>query len=421
MALFVCLRELAEEHGFFLTALHVNHGIRGEEAERDQRFVENLTMRWQVPLIVRKADVPAYAKHEKIGLELAARQMRQQFFAELHAAGTVDAVATAHHMEDNAESLLLHMARGSGLEGLAGIQPQAGFFIRPFLGLHRGQIREYLRQRGQQWVEDSTNEDVNYSRNYVRHELLPRFGRMNPQAVEALNRLAAAAGSSLDFLKQAAARVVGAVQFQEGEAQIDLAALTEVHEAVASQALRLILAQLGRMQDVQQAHIEALLRLCRSGRTGALLHLGSGWQAQLSYGRLRLWREAAVQPEPFEQKLNLYGVTELPVGRMTAAPAGKRGAGSGWSEYLDEDRIPLNAVLRTRRPGDTFRPLHGMGSKKLKDYFMDLKLPRPERDCVPLLAEGPRILWVIGHRLSQDVAVGEQTKRIVHLTYERTT
>ncbi|MBD5559856.1 MAG: tRNA lysidine(34) synthetase TilS [Clostridia bacterium] len=418
VALFVCLQALAAEHDFRLRAVHVEHGIRGRESERDAAFVSDLCRRRGVQLEMVHADVPAVAAKEKLGTELAAREVRRRFYAELVGSGWADAVATAHHMEDNAESLLLHMARGSGIDGLAGMQPRSGFLIRPFLCVQRGEIRNYLQQEGECWVEDSTNADDTYRRNFVRHEILPRLEQINPKAVTAFCRLAETAAADLDFLQQETAKAARAVTLynSKGRAELDLAALKGLHEALASRVLRLVLAQLGRTQDVEQNHIAGLLALVSAARTGSHLDLGSGLTAEICYGRLLLCTELKKPRTGFECALVRTGETAFPGGVLRCEPAAERGQGNGWSEFLDGSKLPAGTVIRTRRAGDTFYPLHSPGAKKLKDYFIDIKLPRAERDRVPLLADGRRILWVIGHRLSQDVAVSRQTQQILHLT-----
>lgn len=423
MALFVCLCKLAGLYDFDVIALHVNHGIRGVESDRDEAFVRDLCGRENVPLVLHSANVPDLARRTHTGLELTARRVRQQFFEQLHEEGIVDAVATAHHLDDNAETLLLHVVRGAGLEGLVGIRPRREFLIRPFLCLRRQEIREYLRQLGRGWVEDSTNENVEYRRNFVRHELLPRLEQMNPRAAEALDRLSQTVRQDQDFLMLEAEKAVqSAATYGEKEAEIELSALKEAHRAISVRMLRIVLARLGKPLDTEYSHLEAVLQLALAARSGTSLDIGDGWRAEIRYGRLLLQRKAdEAAPEYYEKELNLSGKTELPRGTVTAAAAAARRQGDGWSEFLDRDRIPAGAVLRTRRAGDTFHPLHGPGTKKLKDYFIDIKLPRQERDRVPLLADGTRILWVVGHRLAQDVAVDERTRRIVHLTYaERT-
>lgn len=413
-ALLLCLQALSGKLGIRLAAVHFEHGIRGMESYRDAAFVRDLCDRTGIPLYMRSGNIPEMARQQKISVELAARNARQAFFAELHEAGTVDAVATAHHLHDNAESLLLHLIRGSGLDGLVGIRSKRGFLIRPLLCVERNEIRAFLRERGQEWMEDSTNTDTQYARNYLRHDVMPALAKMNPEIVQALCRTGRAAAGDLDYLAAESAKLASRiVSYVNGTAQVKREALCAAHPALAARVVRMALAAVGRPGDLHYCHIRAVMELAHAGRAGAAADLGGGYRAEVAYDNILLGHKEAAAP--YMVPLNPEGTSLFPGGTLEGSVVSVRGGGAPFSEYFDKNRIRPGAVIRTRRPGDRFFPLGAPGHRKLKDYFIDIKLPRAERDKVPLLADGPQILWVIGHRIAQDAAVTEHTKEILHL------
>lgn len=417
VALFLCLQTLASVIGFTVYGIHYEHGIRGSVSEADAEFVKDLCTRSGIPLFTRSGDVPAMAREQHIGLELAARQARAAYFAELADAGVVDVIATAHHLDDNAETLLLHLARGSGLDGLAGIRPKRDYLIRPLLCVHRSEILQFLSKQHQSWREDSTNGDIRLARNYVRHNLLPALRHLNPQVTDALKRLSDAASSDADYLDmQSAEELRRIVTYNAAGAALDLAAFQVLHPALAVRVIRRALAQIGRPLDVEYSHLEAVRSLAAAGKTGSALDLGAGFTAAVSYGSLLL-RRPGQEADRYEVRFVREGATRFPGGTLRGCRVNACAAGRPDAEYINAACLTAQTVVRTRRPGDIFHPLGASGRKKLKDYFIDKKVPRSERGSVPLLADGPRILWVIGRCLSQEAAVRPDTAAVLLLTY----
>ena len=420
MALLICLLRLSERHEFSVAVLHYDHGTREGQSARDAQFVRNFCAASGIECVTRTGDVPQMAAREGIGLELAGRKAREAFFLDMLQSGVVDAVATAHHMDDNAESIVLHMIRGCGTGGLAGIRPERNGIIRPLLGVSRREILEYLDRTGTPHVEDITNADTSLDRNYVRHVVLGGIReRLNPSVSEALARLSESASRDTDFLQttaEAAFRECCTKQ-EDGACALDRKTLCALHPAVASRVVQIALACAGRVLDVERIHIDSVLRAAHNARTGSSFALGGGYTARAEHDLLVIGR-APKPARPFLTDFVLPGFTPLPGGAVLESGfVPHRGADTAGSrtEYVDADRIPRDAVVRTRLPGDRIHPLGAAGTKKLKEYFIDRKIPRPERDRIPLLASGSHILWVIGSVLSEDICVLSSTRRICRL------
>lgn len=379
--------------GYSLIALHFEHGIRGEESRADAAFVRDFCTREGIPFRMESANVPSYAREKKMSLEAAARELRYAF---LLGAGA-DKVATAHHMDDNAESVLLNIARGCGVAGLTGIDVQSGILVRPFLCLQRSEIEAYAEKKGIPFVTDRTNFDMRYKRNRIRREVMPALEKINPSVAAAIGRLSVNAG---EYARMIGRRADAVPLFTEpGGVGVDAALLSQVDQPVAAEVLLRMCGIAGLRADVTSAHIEAMLGL---RRTGAEISVKNGIFAKYMYGRLIIYKKS--------DRIRDISFC-VPLKKTTVFPGGiiKKEKGVLNPHNKDKNsecfgRLPAGAVVRTRRPGDVFRPF-GSGEKKLKDFLIDQKIPREERDRLPLVADGSCIIWVAGVAMSADYAV----------------
>lgn len=424
MALLVCLQRLSQKHDFLVKALHYDHGTRGGASAADAKFVRDFCEKNGIPFLMEASDVPSFAKEHGIGFELAGRLCREAFFHSLVCSGEIDTAATAHHMDDNAESVVMHMARGCGTEGLRGILPRKEGIIRPLLCVTRKQIEEYLLETRTPFVTDLSNEDTSFDRSFVRHEILPLLKeRLNGSVAQALFRLSSAASEDEEYLagKSEEAFRECEAPAEAGACALQMDRLVKFHAAVSHRVIRLAMKKAGRSLDVERNHIEAVLEAARAQNTGKTLDLGQGLEARTEYGRIVFCRRAP-EPAPFSAELTFPGDTLLPEGALLSCEivpeCGSDGV-PGITEYVDADGIPEGAVIRTRRPGDRIRTLNGPGTRKLKEYFIDRKVPRAERDRTLLLADGSDILWIIGGVLSDRIRVREDTRRICRLHFEK--
>ena len=416
VALLLCLAQLAPRLGFSLCVAHLNHGIRGAAAEADMAFVAELCKEHNLPFFAGRADAPGLARARGRGLEEAARHARFAFLEEARRHFQGDKIALAHHMEDQAETVLLHLFRGSGLTGLCGMAYAQGAVIRPLLGCHRRDIEAFLAAQGQPFCTDASNAQAEAAlRNRVRLELLPYLAaRFNPEVVEALCRTAALAGTDAAYLQAQAVQALAAARRADG---YDCAALAALPEALRSRALALALEERGG-RDLCQTHIRLLESLLQAP-TGSHLDL-PGVRADREYGLLRLCpaRQAPPAAPAFCLPLNLSGDTETPWGVFQAAPYSGPLLRDPFRAVLDMDKLPACLEVRPRQPGDTFYPLGAPGRKKLKDFLIDKKVPRPQRGG-PMIFAGSRAVFLPGYGISEEVKVDSGTRRMLLITYKK--
>ena len=407
VCLFHVLRQMKE---FRLSAVHVHHGIR-DTADRDEAFVKDLCQTYQVPLVIYHVDVPAEAAARGLGLEETARLKRYEIFESLD----TDHIALAHHMRDQAETMLLNLCRGSGLTGLSGMPPVRDRYIRPLLRTVPEQIRAWLTKNKYPWVEDETNLDPAYRRNFIRHEILPQLEQnINQQAVYHMGETAALLQEDLAVLEQMSMQLLEEAGTEDG---LHIPTLEAAPEALRRRALRRFLESLGLERDLSAVHYTQLEKLCRDP-SGHRIDLPHGICLERSYDTLRIWEKPAETEDfiipgiPWHGRIDRFAL-ELDVSFVENVKF-EGFSENQYTKTFDYDTIKDTLVLRSRRPGD-YLTIAG-GRKTLKAYMIDAKIPRYMRDQVPLLADGDHILWVIGHRMSDGCKLSEHTKHAVQVS-----
>ena len=412
--------QLREAWGFRLCMAHFDHGIRGEASRVDAAFVERTAAAWGIPFRLGRGDVPAYARHCRLSVETAARELRYRFLEELCDELGYDAIVLAHHGDDQAETVLMRILRGTGLAGLSAMGMREGRRVRPLLGIWKEELLAYCEEAGLSPREDATNTMPVALRNRIRLELLPHLrAEYNPLISEALCRLGRWAEDAQDFLRCEWERLrPGMTRQGPYGPELSRDSFLELHPALRHTALRAYLREvLGDLRDLCFVHFASVERLLLRGCTGAGAELPHGQGVELSYGWLRPAR-CMEQALP-EVSLAVPGWTELEAygGRMYAEIRRNCPGHTGPMEYYcDYDRLPepKALVIRTRHPGDRIAGLGG--TKKLKDFFIDCKIPREQRDRQPLLVCGGCILWVVGRKRSR--MFRPQGERILYLRAE---
>lgn len=394
-------------------AAHLHHGLRGADADADAAFCAALCREWDVPFACGRVDVGAVAARRGLSLEMAAREERYAFLRDTAVRLGADCIAVAHHMDDQAETLLLHLLRGSGLAGLAGMRPRMGTLVRPLLGVRRSEIEAYAQAHGLAFRTDATNASDAMTRNRIRHELLPLLGSFNPQIVERLCATAALLAQDEDCLDGMAQAAAGA---EAGRGEADREALLALHGAVRSRVLKRFLLQ-AQGGEVERRDVERLETLLEA-RTGTQIELRGGAAAWVDSQRLHVGRPP--QQMAFAVPFAAPGRTRTPRGTFFATEDGTARPGSIYEACIDFDALPEHVVVRTRRTGDRFHPLGAPGGRKLSDVMTDRKLPRWERD-VPLLCSGGQVLWMPGYTIAEPLKITPQTRRILHIIFEEDT
>ena len=437
VGLLLVLWKLREMFQISLRALHVHHGLRGAEADRDAAFSRTLCERLEVPFYEFRIDAAKEARDRKCSVEEAGRLARYRLYEETARAWEEEIrrvhIATAHHADDNAETVLFNLFRGSGLTGLSGIAPVRGRIIRPLLWAQRSEIQTWLRQQGQDWVEDSTNQESEYSRNWLRNELLPAVEeRLNAQAVRHIDQAGRHIRQAETYLEGVAEEWL---QKHAPDGRADAKALAEQAEIVQSYIVRrLFLKSKMPLRDVTETHVEAVRELLHQG-TGKSVSLPHGFRAVNIYGFLEVRPDEPKKPQstvnesfafsvqalrhPGERKgVLLPGIQNGNLLQMHifSCENGDEFPKNQYTKWFDYDKIKDTLSLRHRQPGD-YLTLPSGGRKTLKSWMIDEKIPRQEREEIWLLAEEKHILWIVGHRISAYYKITEQTKTILEVEF----
>ncbi len=428
------LRELERDGLLQVVGLaHFNHRLRGDAADEDERFCRDMGAALGIPVEVDGADVRALAREQGRSVEDAARTARYAFLDRAATTLHADVIAAGHTRDDQAETFLLRLLRGAGPRGLAGIRPRSGRVVRPLIDIGRDELREYVARHGLAFREDATNADVSIPRNRVRHELIPYLQReFSPRIIDVLAREAAIAREDEDRLHREAIDLAGSVVLREstpGQAvEVDAAALTSLHPALASRVARLALTNLSDGRFVGYEHVIAFLDFVRDAPAGSELSL-PGQKARHRGARILLERSGAGPPERNSFAVSLSIPGEVTVGSQGWTISAERLDGEHTGPLTARgDMVAVSAsavsppfTVRSRRPGDRFRPL-GLGGleKKLQDFLVDRKVPREARDDLPLVVDGDgRIIWVVGQSIGEDFRVPAPSTGVILLKARR--
>lgn len=428
MCLLHVLLRLRERFSLELIAAHVNHGLRGKDADEDEKYVEEFCGLNDVEFRCVKEDIHKISAERNVSDETAGREVRYEFFEKLKREKAADKIAIAHNLNDQAETVLMRIMRGTGLEGLAGIKPvRDGVYIRPLLGCSRSEIEEYCTRNGINPRIDKTNFESIYARNKIRLELIPYIEKnFNKDIINVLNRLAASSKVDSEYLEQETEKKYKKYcKNEESKVIITKEAFLE-HEAVSTRLIRMAFSLvLGNLRNFERLHIYQVIDLQRNG-TGKKLMLPNGVTAFNNYGDISIYLNGDAE-EPASGKTGVYkllrgvnSIKELGL-RVTVEEYPAEAACSEKNEfvkYFDSSKAEGDITLRFRKPGDKFNPLGMAGSKKLKDIFIDMKVPQDKRDRTPLICFGGKIAWVVGFKASNWSKADKSTKNIIMIRVE---
>lgn len=373
--------------GIHVTAAHFIHGLRPQDAYREQAAVEEFCRQRQIPLRVGQGDTPAYCARHGCGEEEGARALRYEFLQQCAVAGGAQRIATAHHLEDNAETLLLNLCRGTGLQGLGGIPPVRGNVIRPLLFVTRDQIEKYLEQNHIPYIQDPSNGSDRYARNRLRHRVAPELCEVNSRALHHLSDLTVAAREDAAYLEDAARDFVSA--HSQGGA-IDVAALQGAPAAIALRAVQLLYRQAGGASVLSVCQRRAVWALCGGGPSGRV-DLPQGITARREYSVL-----CFVRREPVCVALpqaELHPGQWVRWGRFSIAWEFP-GAEGDWEYAFAPAEVEAPLVVRGRLPGDVIL-LHGH-HQSIKKWMISQKIPAHRRDGIPLVCDKKGVLLIAG-------------------------
>jgi len=432
VAMLLTLLELRERLGIRVKAAHLDHRFRGDESREDAQFVRDLCERLDVPCFTEEVNVPRFVLAHGYSKQEAARMLRYQYLVKVMKLEYGQRIATGHTADDQAETVVMRVLRGAGPDGLAGIphRGEGGMVIRPLLDVWREELEAWLRERGQSWRTDSSNLTTDYTRNRVRHELIPALETFNPSVRRALVRMGAIMSDVAAHLDRVTDEVLPAVvqAARRGLFALDSALLGHYDEALQRSLFRWVFASLRPdLAPLASRHVDNLLELLRRGDVGAAVELPGGARARLEHGRLVV-SEGDGPPSFRETRLEVPGSAEFPEARLriTAEVLSADSQESDPSRLddgatlYDLDAIELPLSIRPRRQGDRIRPFGMDGTKTLKELLIDEKIPFGLRDSLPLVCEGSGgLCWVVGVRRAATAPVTDRTKRVLRIRAER--
>ena len=429
------LSMLSVEQGFSLAVAHLDHGLRGQESRRDADFVRKLSDTLELPCYCARADVEPYAKKRGLSLEEAARELRYDFLQSAARKHGLDKIATGHQKDDLAETVLIHMLRGSGTTGLSGMMPTRGDIVRPLIEVRRREIERYLSRNAIAFVTDSSNADTKFVRNRVRHRLLPVLEKeYNPAVVEALNRSAQIARDENEFLDSVAESIYIKVKTTSGgdRVALDIGELKNAHVSLVRRVARKAAAEIkGDLRRIEWKHIEAVVELIGSERRKGAVDFPGTIRVELQGDRIFFLRRRS-SARPAKKEARVEDLFEYEILRPQTIYVEETGAAIEFAEvaapqvddagklknvdadprlaFFDRDVVSFPIVVRSFRPGDVFRPLGAGGRRKLKKFFIDNKIPATERRRIPIVESGGKIVWVAGYRIDESAKVAKQTR-----------
>jgi tRNA(Ile)-lysidine synthase len=446
VALLVLLKEINElqQLGWQIHVGHFNHGLRGKAAAKDEEFVRKLAESLKLPFVRGSADVKALRKAEGLSLEEAARKARYAWLREAAIGVNAKKIALGHNLDDQAETILHRIIRGTGLRGLKGMAPIRRLSkkhdlcaVRPLIEVERFEIEAFLKDRAMKYRTDATNADVSITRNRLRHKLIPDIEReFNPRVKSALVKLGQTAGSFYLLVREIADEVFENTKMLGGEDEVCLNVEEFAKLPPAIQTLiidKSVRAVLGALPHLNFEHYLEIISLCGEQGYAKAIRLPKGLEARRESYVLKIYRpKKAPPPLHFRgQKLSVPGSTVIPKLNIRIEAEVLEGKIIGLKDYirnkdyteeiLDLDKIQGPLQVRVRKTGDTFNPLGARGRTKLKKFFIDAKVPKTMRDRVPLVSDKDRILWVVGYRLANDVRITDDTKKVLKLKVSRVT
>ena len=412
-ALLDFLVSVRDELGLKISACHINHQLRGAEADRDEHFAEGVCERYGVKLYILHADVKGEAVRQKKSTEQCGRDIRYAFFEKT--ADMLGAkIATAHTASDNAETVLFNLARGSGAAGLCGIPPVRGNIIRPLIECTRSDIENYCRERNLEYVTDSTNLTDEYTRNKIRLEVIPKLKEINPSFENAVSGMTERMMQTMDFINKSAENILESAYTENG---YRISVLQEADEAVLSQAIMIICKKNNVSPEAK--HIELIKKIVYN--SGAV-EIKQNVFAVSKQGFLRMVQKYA---ETDSQQAEWNGQENISINNKKISLCkvnkdefynSKKIDKRLFDNSMDYDTIPLTAVFRTRCSGDVFKLPRRKVTKSVKKLFSELKIPQEQRDKKILLADGCEILWIEGVGASEKVSVKKDTENIVFIS-----
>jgi len=436
VCLLYILNSLKKDLSIDLHIAHLNHQLRGTESRADALYVSRLAKKLNIPATIESADVNSYCLQRKISTEEASRELRYEFFGRVISAQDAECVAVAHTRDDNVETILLHLLRGTGIAGLRGLQPhtvlragnerQAINVIRPLLELSRDDTEKYCSSLKLRPRVDASNNSISFTRNRIRHELIPLLTTYNTRVKDALLRLSSIARDEIDYLEEQTSLIwVDIADESDNSLLLNVSKLKMFPGVLQRQVLRQAIKHIcGDIKDIEAEHIEDAVKFLKKP-AGKMLTLPHGVRIHKAYNRLIINRSENA-PNPFpslkkEYALKIPGINRLPgwVIKTRISDKPPRILDKGFMASFDLDKTGTDLSVRACKKGDSFQPLGMKFSKSITRFMADARIPRQWRKSIPLVCMNDRVIWVAGWRIDESVKITPCTKKILRISFER--
>ncbi len=428
------LHNIKDGYNLDLSAIYIDHGLRPGETGKEIEFCKNLCMKLNMPFITKTIDIKSYASEQKLNMQEAARQLRYRIFDETSYEIKARKIALGHTADDQAETLLMRLFRGSGPTGLAGIPPVRKNIIRPLIEIGRKEIERFLDVEKIDYIIDSSNLKKDYLRNKIRLSLIPMLKEINPDMIETLSKTAAIFREEEKYFEILVTKTLMKLISRKTESRIELflAPFEIMDKVIMRRVLRRAIDETKGLRGVSFIHIEDITELIKYGKPGDRLYLPKGIRVIKGYSTFILTSELPVKlgtytlSIPGETILKEAGI--LIKASVIESPSTTHGESSErslrtalWTDIgvFDLEKLTFPLIARPRRDGDIFYPLGFGKRKKIQDFFVDQKVPRDERDRVPLIISNDNIIWVVGYRGDERFKTTEETKKVVILEVKK--
>ncbi len=425
------LWRIKREYDLRIYVVHLNHQFRGEDADKDAQYVKEFCDGLGIKSYIYSIDIDSYAKDNGITFEEAGRKWRYKLFDDVAKKTNSSKIAVAQNLNDQAETVLMRLMRGSGVEGLAAIDYiRDGRIIRPILDISRNDIENYCKEFDLKPRLDKTNLETIYTRNKIRLELIPYIEKnFNPNIIETLSRSSNIFREDSDFLNKRAQEVFEKIsKIDRYNISIDINEFNKEHIALKRRIIRLAIEKIrGNLKDIGMVHIENIIKLCQGGKVGSKIDIIGDIIIKLGYNTIdfqdkKSENKRKVEDFQYPIQLNEKNYIEDIDGLIEVSIISKEDIDYNNKDkctiYIDKNKVKGNLYIRNRRNGDKFSPIGMKGNKKLKDFFIDLKVPRELRNKIPILCDDYNIIWIVGYRMSGLYKIDNNTEEVYQITFQ---
>jgi tRNA(Ile)-lysidine synthase len=421
VCLLYILNMLKPEYRLKISAAYIDHGLRPEDVPEEIKFCKHLCESLNIPFYTQSIDVKNFAKNEKMNIQEAARILRYAALEQISLNIKAHKIAVAHNADDQAETVIMRLLRGAGPAGLSGIPPVRKKIIRPLIEIERSEIEKFLSERNISYITDASNESLKYLRNKIRKTLMPVIKSISPQATKIISRTADILREENDYINIAVTKALMRLMSRKTDKTVELFCnpMEVLNIVILRRALRVAIDSVRDLKGLSFDHIEEIIKLIKTGKPGDRIYLPKGIRAIKGYSTLTITAEAPKKLSTYEiaEPEDVYlKETNVVVSLKEIKKEEVKDFGDGkHTIYADMDKVKFPLIVRARKAGDYFYPFGFGKRKKLQDFFVDEKIPRDERDAVPIIESNGAIVCIAGYRLDDRFKIDDNTKRCLQI------